>query len=65
MGPDPAASVVNEYLQSWDVSNVFVVGGGAFPHSGANNPTGTLGALACWSADAIKDQYLKRPRALG
>ena len=64
MGADPATSAVNKYLQSWDVANVFVVGGSAFPQNSANNPTGTLGALACWAADAIKDRYLKWPGAL-
>jgi gluconate 2-dehydrogenase alpha chain len=64
MGADPATSAVNKYLQSWDVSNVFVVGGSAFPQNSANGPTGTIGALACWAADAIRDEYLKRPRAL-
>lgn len=64
MGADPATSVVNKYLQSWDVPNVFVVGGSAFPQNGASPPTETIGALACWAADSIKDQYLKRPGAL-
>lgn len=64
MGADPATSAVNKYLQSWDVSNVFVIGGSAFPQNSANPPTGTIGALACWAADAIKEQYLKRPGAL-
>jgi len=27
-------------------------------------PTGTIGALACWAADSIKDLYLKRPGAM-
>jgi hypothetical protein len=30
----------------------------------ANSPTGTVGALACWAADSIKDHYLKRPGPL-
>jgi len=64
MGADPATSVVNKYLQSWDVSNLFVVGGSAFPQNGASPPTETIGALACWAADAIKDHYLKQPGAL-
>lgn len=64
MGPDPATSAVNKYLQSWDVPNVFVVGGSAFPQNSANSPTGTIGTLACWAADAIKDIYLKRPGPL-
>jgi gluconate 2-dehydrogenase alpha chain len=64
MGADPATSAVNKYLQSWDVPNVFVIGGSAFPQNGASPPTETIGALACWAADSIKDHYLKRPGAL-
>jgi gluconate 2-dehydrogenase alpha chain len=61
MGANPGNSAVNKFLQSWDVPNVFVVGGSAFPQNSGNHPTGTIGALACWAADAIKDIYLKRP----
>ena len=43
---------------------VFVVGGSAFPQNAAPNPSGTIGALACWAADAIKDTYLERPGPL-
>jgi len=64
MGADPASSVVNKYLQSWDVPNVFVVGGSAFPQNSACPPTATIGALACWAADSIKDHYIKRPGAM-
>ncbi len=64
MGEDPSTSVVNKYLQSWDVSNLFVVGGSAFPQNSSNNPTSTIGALACWAADAIKETYRKKPGSL-
>jgi gluconate 2-dehydrogenase alpha chain len=64
MGADPATSAVNKYLQAWDVPNVFVVGGNAFPQNGAAPPTETIGALACWAADSIKDRYLKQPGVL-
>ena len=30
MGGDPKTSAVNNYLQSWDVPNVFVIGASAF-----------------------------------
>lgn len=60
MGTDPATSVVNTYMQSWDVPNVFVVGGSAFPQNAAVGPTETIGMLACWAADGLKD-YLKKP----
>jgi gluconate 2-dehydrogenase alpha chain len=63
MGSDPSTSVVDKYLQSWDVSNLFVVGGSAFPQNPANGPTATIGMLACWAADAIKD-YIRNPDSL-
>jgi GMC oxidoreductase len=37
MGEDPRTSVVNRYLQCWDVPNVFSVGASAFPQNGAYN----------------------------
>jgi gluconate 2-dehydrogenase alpha chain len=64
MGTDPKTSVVNPYLQSWDVSNVFVIGSSVFPQNPGYNPTGTVGALAYWAADAIKTKYLKNPGPL-
>jgi gluconate 2-dehydrogenase alpha chain len=60
-GDNPKNSVVNKYLQSWDVSNLFVMGSGAFPQNAGYNPTGTVAALAYHSAAAIKSQYLKSP----
>ncbi|MBX9711629.1 MAG: GMC family oxidoreductase [Xanthobacteraceae bacterium] len=66
MGNDPATSVLNKYCQSWDVHNVFVPGGASvFPQNHGYNPTDTVGALAYWTADAIKDRYLKNPGPLG
>ena len=38
-----------------------VVGGSAFPQNGAQGPTETIGMLACWAADGIKEVYLKKP----
>jgi gluconate 2-dehydrogenase alpha chain len=64
MGTDPSASAVNRYLQSWDVSNVFVVGASAFAHNSGYNPTGTVGALAFHTAAAIVNRYLTRPGSL-
>lgn len=61
MGSDPSRSVVNRYLQSWDVPNVFVIGACAYPQNASYNPTGTLGALAYWAAEAIVTRYLKAP----
>ena len=64
MGSDPKSSALNKYLQSWDVPNLFVQGATAFPQNAGYNPTGTVGALAYWSAAAIKSQYLKNPGPL-
>jgi len=64
MGADRATSVVNKFLQSWDVPNVFVVGASVFTHNSSYNPTGPVGALAYRLADTIKDMYLKRPGPL-
>jgi gluconate 2-dehydrogenase alpha chain len=64
MGEDPKTSALNRYLQSWDVPNTFVVGANAFAANGGYNPTGTVGALTLWSANAITSRYLKSPGAL-
>jgi len=64
MGTDPTTSALNHYLQSWDISNLFVMGATAFPQNAGYNPTGTVGALAFWSADAIVNRYLKDPGPL-
>ena len=54
MGDDPETSVVNSYLQMWDVDNLFVVGGSAFPQHGGHHPTPTIGALAYRAAEGIQ-----------
>jgi gluconate 2-dehydrogenase alpha chain len=64
MGTDPGTSALNRYLQNWDVPNLFVTGASAFPQNSGYNPTGTVAALAYWSAAAIRGQYLKNPGPL-
>jgi gluconate 2-dehydrogenase alpha chain len=64
MGTDPKSSVVNRYLQSWDADNLFIMGASTFPQQPAYNPTGPVGALAYWSADAIVNTYIKNPGPL-
>ena len=64
MGINPKDSAVNKYLQSWDRHNLFVVGANVFPHNSSYNPTGPVGALAYWTADAIKNRYMKNPGPL-
>jgi gluconate 2-dehydrogenase alpha chain len=64
MGTAPRDSALNKYLQSWDCHNLFVVGANVFPHNSSYNPTGPVGALAYWTADAIKNSYVKNPGPL-
>lgn len=58
MGSDPETSAVNNYLQMWDVDNLFVVGATAFPHFPGHHPTPTVGALSYRAAEGI-ELYLK------
>jgi gluconate 2-dehydrogenase alpha chain len=64
MGSSPDRSVLNPYLQHWQIPNLFVLGASAFPQNASANPTPTLLALAYRAADAIVDRYLKNPAAL-
>ena len=64
MGTDPATSVVNPWLQSWDLHNLFVIGASNFPQNASYNPTDTVGALAYRTADAIVKRYVPRPGPL-
>ena len=64
MGSNPKTSVVNRYGQSWDVSNLFIIGSSTFPSMSGFNPTLTIEALAYMSADAIVSRYQKSPGPL-
>ncbi|GIR32429.1 MAG: hypothetical protein CM15mP45_17250 [Deltaproteobacteria bacterium] len=55
MGLDPDNSVVNEWGQSHDVKNLFIIDGSVFVTSGAVNPTTTIQALALYISDQIKN----------
>jgi gluconate 2-dehydrogenase alpha chain len=35
-----------------------------YAHNASYNPTGPVGALAYWTADAIKKRYVKNPGML-
>lgn len=53
MGDCKDTSVVNPRQQSWDHSNLFLVGSGVFPTVATGNPTLTLAALAFQAADHV------------
>jgi len=59
MGEDPKKSVVNQFQQSHDVKNLFVVDGSTHVSAANQNPTWTIMAL-CWrSCDYLADQLRK------
>ncbi len=60
----PDRGVVSPYLQYWQMPNLFVLGGSTFPNQGFANPTPTILAFTYRTADAIVDQYLKKPGML-
>jgi gluconate 2-dehydrogenase alpha chain len=64
MGADPTTSVVNRYMQCWDVPNVFSLGASAFPHNISYNYSVTIGAVTLFALDAITSKYLKSPGPL-
>ncbi|MBV0892927.1 GMC family oxidoreductase [Paracoccus sp. Z118] len=64
MSENPQEGVVNRYSQVWGMHNVFATGAGNFVQNTQYNPTGFLGGLAYWTADAIRTQYLSNPRPL-
>jgi gluconate 2-dehydrogenase alpha chain len=61
MGADPATSVTNKYGQVWDTPNVFVTGAALFPQNPGMNPTGTVIALAYYTAHALRTHYFRAP----
>lgn len=56
MGTNPKTSVLNPYLQTHDIRNLFVMDGSGFPSSAWQNPTLTIMALAVRSTDYLADQ---------
>ncbi len=59
MGNDPKTSVVNQFQQCHDVTNLLVVDGSTHVNASAQNPTWTIMAL-CWrSCDHLADQLKK------
>ncbi len=59
MGADPKTSVLNQFQQSHDVKNLFVVDGSSHVSASCQNPTWTIMALAWRSCDYLADQFKK------
>ena len=57
MGREPQTSYLNEYQQSHDVSNLFVMDGAGYVTIGCVNPTLTMMSLALRSSEYLVDQF--------
>ncbi len=56
MGSNPKTSVLNQWNQSHDVKNLFVVDGGAFVSGGSQNPTLTILALTLRASEHLAEE---------
>ncbi len=56
MGDHPRSSVLNQFQQSHDVKNLFVVDGSSFVSGGVQNPTLTMVALALRSCEYLSGE---------
>ena len=59
MGTDKKTSVLNQFQQSHDVKNFFVVDGSSHVSASCQNPTWTIMALAWRSCDYLADEFGK------
>ncbi|WP_176057659.1 GMC family oxidoreductase [Paraburkholderia sp. BCC1876] len=53
MGDDPSRSVVDADCRSWDIRNLWICDGSVFPTVGGVNPSLTIQAIACRTAERI------------
>jgi choline dehydrogenase-like flavoprotein len=59
MGDDPKKSVLNQFQQSHDVKNLFVMDGSGFTSTACQNPTLTIMALCVRSCDFLMSEMKK------
>ncbi|MBO0720158.1 MAG: GMC family oxidoreductase [Blastocatellia bacterium] len=59
MGSDQKTSVLNQFNQSWDVKNLFVLDAGAFASGTHKNPTLTIMALSWRAAEYMLEEKKK------
>jgi choline dehydrogenase-like flavoprotein len=59
MGSEPKTSVLNQFQQSHDVKNLFVVDGSSHVSASCQNPTWTIMALAWRSCDYLVSEFRK------
>jgi choline dehydrogenase-like flavoprotein len=58
MGSDPKTSVTNEWGQTWEVPNLFIMDGGVFASNPHKNCTLTIMTLAMRNADRLARSLL-------
>ena len=59
MGSDGKTSVLNQYLQTHDISNLYVMDASSFVSGGCQNPTLTIMALAVRGCDYLMEEMKK------
>jgi glucoside 3-dehydrogenase (cytochrome c) catalytic subunit len=59
MGKDKKTSVLDQFQQTWDVPNLFVMDGAGFTSGGCQNPTLTIMALTVRSTDHLLERMKK------
>ena len=59
MGTDQKTSVLNQFQQSHDVKNLFVVDGSSHVSASCQNPTWTIMALAWRSCEYLVSEFRK------
>ena len=60
MGAKAADSVTNQYCQTWDVKNLFLMDGAVLPSNPDKNPTLTILALAWRSTEWLMEEMKKQ-----
>ena len=59
MGSESKTSVLNQYMQTHDISNLYVMDAAAFVSGGCQNPTLTIMALAVRGCDYLMEEMKK------
>ena len=59
MGSESKTSVLNQYLQTHDISNLYVMDAASFVSGGCQNPTLTIMALAVRGCDYLMEEMKK------
>ena len=59
MGADRKTSVLNQFLQTHDINNLYVMDASSFVSGGCQNPTLTIMALAVRGCDHLMEEMKK------